>query len=400
MIKDKSRKLLAGMVLASLFGAAPAFAGAFGMYSMGSPESLSLGGATAGRDDLPANAWYNPAALGGIKSPMLQMNGVMVGLSSNYHGTNGLETRNESGDLVVCPSMFYVHPIAESPWRFSLSLFSPYGFECHWSEGDRLAPMSPVDTSIKNIYLSPTLSYDVNDQLTLAAGVSGILGQTKMSVTTDGVGSPLFEYDSWGLGYAWHLAAFYKLNDQWSAGIKYQSSALMRYEGPTSGPGTLNSGGIMHLRLPQSVTAGIAYKPTTDWTLSADVVWTGWSSVKDLTLDLDRGSLPPANDTLSMRKEWNDVFSYRFGAEYKLDRNWRLRCGYAFDNGPIPTDTRSPDLPVGDLHEFSLGFGYEADKWGIDVGYAYFLYQRAEDMYGANYDSNIHFLSLGFKYVF
>lgn len=41
----KSRKLLAGMVLASLLGSQPAFAGAFGMDSMGSPESLSLGGA-------------------------------------------------------------------------------------------------------------------------------------------------------------------------------------------------------------------------------------------------------------------------------------------------------------------------------------------------------------------
>ncbi len=389
-----NRKRLAGMVLASLLGAVPAFAGgAFGMYSMGSPESLSLGGATAGRDDLPANAFYNPAALGGIKSPMLQMNGAFISLSSNYHGTNGLETRSETGDIVVCPSMFYVHPFADSPWRFSLSVASPYGFECHWSEGDNLAPgLSPVDTSIKNIYVSPTLAYDVTDQLTLAAGVSGILGQTKISGM---MGPTLFKYDSWGLGYAWHLAAYYKINNEWSAGIKYQSDALMRYQGPTSG--AINSGAIMHLRLPQSVTVGIANKSFTDWTLSGDVVWTGWSSVRDLTLDLDRGTVP---NTLSMPKAWNDVFSYRFGAEYKLNQNWRLRFGYAFDNGPIPSATRSPDLPVGDLHEFSAGVGYEAEKWGVDVGYAYFLYQRAEDMYGANYDSNIQFLSVGFKYLF
>jgi long-chain fatty acid transport protein len=395
----KNRKLLAGMVLASLLGSVPAFAGAFGMYSMGSPESLSLGGATAGRDDLPANAWYNPAAIGGIKTPMLQANATLVMLKSKYHGTGGLETRSESDETVPCASMFYVHPFAESPWVLSIALTCPYGFESHWSEGDNLAPgglMSAVDTSIKNIYLTPTLAYKVTDKLTLAGGVSGILGQTKMAGMIGGPGGALFSYDSWGLGYAWHLAAYYKINEEWSAGIKYQSDALMRYQGPTSG--AINSGAILNIRLPQSVTVGIANKSIPDWTLSADVLWTGWSSVKDMTFDFDRGTMP--GDQLAIQKNWKDVFSYRFGAEYKLNQNWRLRFGYAYDDGPIPADTRSADLPGSDVHEFSIGFGYEAEKWGVDVGYAYHLYQRVEDMYGANYDSSVQFLSIGFKYAF
>jgi long-chain fatty acid transport protein len=413
-----NKKILAGLVLGSMMGTLSAFAGGFQMYSTSSAESLSLGGATAGRSDIVSNAWYNPAAVttvsksDEVQSPTLQLSGTLIKMSSQRSSSFD-DFSMESDEYEMFPSMAYVHPLQDTPFIAMFSITNPYGMETHWNEDNWKSiyyggQKSPVDTCISNTYFTPALAWKATDQLTLAGGISAVYGQIAMKQNvnlgpTYGTGHS-FEVDGDDWGYGWNLAAHYKFTDEWSAGIKYQSSVLMHYKGDSSsdinpaftgGYNLDNKFADGTIRLPQSVTMGVAYAPTQDWTFTGDIVWTDWTCYKDLTVNLDNGAV------LAVEKKWNDVFSYRLGAEYKLTQNWKLRGGYCYDNSPIPSSGyRSAELPGTDYNEFSLGCGYETRTWGVDFAYSYLLFNRGEDQLGATFKSDIHVMMLSWKYSF
>jgi PAS domain S-box-containing protein len=137
-----------------------------------------------------------------------------------------------------------------------------------------------------------------------------------------------------------------------------------------------------------------------DWTFTGDIVWTDWSCYKDLTINLDNGLVAPTQT----QKKWTDVFSYRLGAEYKLDKNWRLRAGYVYDQSPIHgSSTRSAELPDSNSNEFCLGLGYETRTWGVDLAYSYRMFDSAEDSQvfsKGKYESSTQTLMLSWKYSF
>ena len=110
------------------------------------------------------------------------------------------------------------------------------------------------------------------------------------------------------------------------------------------------------------------------WTLTADVVWTGWSSYDKLQIvNQDTGAV-----ILDSPKDWDNVLGYRAGAEYQASEHWVLRGGYVYDQSPVPTRTRGLELPCNDRHMFSVGAGYTCGNWGVDVSYCYLLLKNGD----------------------
>ena len=99
----------------------------------------------------------------------------------------------------------------------------------------------------------------------------------------------------------------------------------------------------------------------------ADVQWTGWSTVKDLTFKRTNGT------TLSSTPEnFKDVWRFSVGANYRYSDQWMFRGGIAFDQSPVRDEFRTPRLPDSDRTWLSAGMQY---KWSpalkLDVGATY-----------------------------
>jgi len=99
--------------------------------------------------------------------------------------------------------------------------------------------------------------------------------------------------------------------------------------------------------LPWNMTGGMAVRPLERLLLSADVTFYHWSS---FALPAWRGPIKP----------WNDTVVPRFGAEYRLWKDVKVRGGYYYDPTPVPDqrDVTSNYLDS-DKHVMSLGFGYD-----------------------------------------
>ena len=143
------------------------------------------------------------------------------------------------------------------------------------------------------------------------------------------------------------------------------------------------------ITLPDSISAGVAFRPTEDLTLEAGIVGTFWNAYDQILIQYKDSETSPV---IRNQKKYKDVYRLNLGAEYNLNPNWAVRAGYVFDKSPINEHSMDTLVPVDDRHIGSLGFGYKNEIWSVDFAYAHIF---ARDLSGT---SNSQFGSVPMKY--
>jgi long-chain fatty acid transport protein len=189
-------------------------------------------------------------------------------------------------------------------------------------------------------------------------------------------------------GYGFNVGVLFDATDSLRLGLAYRSS--IEYEvggdivftapsatnpigagiiGAASAPGgALSSGAVsVDLEVPDSALFSLRQRIGDKFELLADVAWTGWSSVQELRI------LRPDGAVVSVTPErWDDVFRYALGATYALSDRLMLRAGVAYDETPVPDETRTPRLPDPDRTWAAAGVRWRpTDSLTIDFGYAH-----------------------------
>ena len=405
--------LVAGCCLSSaVFGAG------FQLYNEGSAEALGLGAAVTARRDLLSNTWYNPAALAGSEKAGLSLGLTVVAPTYTYDaGGPGGDQELESAIHKV-PHLNYVHPLSER-WTAMLAVTVPYGLGTEWDKAylrslyttrtdflTRPVMGIPQEINLMAPHITPSIGYRVTDQWSVAAGVSLVYADFYLqNILHPGAAAALgtdemeFEGDGMGLGYT--LSTHYQFNPEWAVGLSFRSHVDLTLEGEndTRAMGRPDIEG--DLRLPPSLALGVANTSFERWTLTADVVWTGWSSYDKLLIMNDDNNTVMLNS----EKDWDNVYSYRLGAEYQLSEAWVLRGGYVYDESPVPERTRGLELPCNDRHMFSAGVGYTSGTWGVDVSYCFLLLDDGDAGESLGYigdfsDANAHLFGFSFRKTF
>jgi len=79
----------------------------------------------------------------------------------------------------------------------------------------------------------------------------------------------------------------------------------------------------------------------------------------------------PAQPSSTSIFDWKDTWFASLGGDYRIDNNWTLRAGVAYDQTPTRDSTRTPRVPDGSRTWLSFGLGYQADNWKFEGGYAH-----------------------------
>ena len=64
---------------------------------------------------------------------------------------------------------------------------------------------------------------------------------------------------------------------------------------------------------------------------------------------------------------------YSVGGTYHHGEALSFRAGVAYDQTPIPDETRTPRIPGADRTWLTVGAGYSPNAWSFDVAYAHIL---------------------------
>jgi long-chain fatty acid transport protein len=363
----------------------------------------SYAGATAGAE-LESSVHYNPAGIASAAGPSvsvashLLMTSVSFDGASQYPALGGAPLSGgdggESGVDIFVPNIYAVTPIAKGV-AVGLGVFVPFGLAIDYNEG-WVGRYHALESSLETVNINPTVAWQVTDKLSVGAGFSAQYAEAKLSSAIDfgtiaqvapGLldGKGTMSGNDWGYGY--DLGFIYALTPASRVGLCYRSSidhtvdGNARFEVPAPVAGIqalgvfVDTTGSAEVELPASASLGYIQQLGEKLAVMVDIVWTEWSSLKELRIEYD--SMQPDSVT---DESWKDVWRVTLGGEYYVSPAWTLRAGTAFDESPIPdVEHRTPRIPDSDRAWLTAGLGYKAsDRLSVDVGYAHVFFEDSE----------------------
>ena len=174
-----------------------------------------------------------------------------------------------------------------------------------------------------------------------------------------------------------NLAAHYKFNDEWAAGLTYRSRVKQAVRGhlefenknPLPGVHLPNSDLHGNLNLPDTISFGVMWKPMETLSFEAGTVYTVWSNYRSLNIHMDN----PQYGTAYSPKNWRDTWGFNVSAEYKALDWLTLRGGYVFETSPMKDSTCDYMTPSNGRHRITAGVGFNWDQWTVDLAYGYLI---------------------------
>ncbi|MDR0827595.1 MAG: outer membrane protein transport protein [Desulfovibrio sp.] len=374
--------LILSVIACLLFQAAPVQAEGFGLYEY-SARGVALGGAVMARKPDASAVAFNPALL--TRLPGVQaMAGISLVMpsgrmdwmdSSGREGSSGLRE-----SVWPIPHAYYTHQINDD-WFFGIGEFTRFGlgfeYPHEWAGRFNIYGISLLSASI-----NPNIAWKATDKLSLAAGIEIVYVtldlKKRVHMGPAEVDSKITDADGWGIGG--NLALHYQFNENWAIGLQYRSQARVHafgnarfaYKGP-SNP-TLEEmynsnfhNGTAHapVVLPDSISGGLAWTPTPDFSIEVGAIWTHWATFDNLNIRMPSPLPTSYND-----KNWHNTWRFNIGVEYEATDWLTLRAGYVWDQSPMTEAYEDYLVPTDDRSIYSVGLGFHWDAWTLDLAYA------------------------------
>jgi len=334
----------------------------------------------------------------------------------------------DAGSLNVVPNMFGVFPINKE-WAFGIGLNAPFGLVTEY-DTSWLGRFQGVKSDIKTMNINPALSWKPVENFSIGAGANyqqikatltkqanysaalleaavkagiapGSSTWNAIAQSTRGLESAVdVTGDDWAWG--WNIGVLWDIDKNNRIGAHYRSSIKYNVTGnvtfcnpgqpgcqpfpavppslaPTVGAlaAAVNAGGAYNgsvasdIELPEIVNVSYFGKLNDRWDLMADIQYTGWDKIQDLTFTRTSG---PASGTVlaSTPEKWKNVWRYSVGTNYHHSDQWTFRGGVAYDETPVSDEYRTPRLPDGSRIWLAAGAQYKMNRqWVFDAGIAY-----------------------------
>ena len=427
------KKSAAALVLTGVSVAvSTAFAAGFQLTEQ---SSLGAGRAYAGAgivgDDLSA-VHYNPAGMTLLEGTRFQAGSVWIGINADYDGNDGT---SENGRLKgqMIPAGYVTHQVNDKVW-LGFAMTVPYGmgteYDRNW-EGNQRGTSAKIYTFDMN----PNIAYKVSDFISIGGGISVQYAKAKLGMgmgeipNMGGIGHAKLEADSWDWGY--NLGIMISPTDKLRFGLAYRSAIKHDADGHTdlSNSQLLNSlvgldsvtvGSEASLKTPDTIMLTGTWEATEKLRLSGLIRWANWSNFDKLKINngVSNGMLSLINNAASsaiqemlinkqidlsqamalqgylagaqgqlkqtvIENDWQDTWLFSIGADYKINSDFTVRGGIAYETSPIDDQsTRMAVIPDTDRVWLSLGASWYATKdLQFDVGATYLMGIGDKDLY-------------------
>ena len=159
------------------------------------------------------------------------------------------------------------------------------------------------------------------------------------------------------------------------------------------GDATLSPPGIgvgidLGLPLAQTVRGSVYHELDDQWALLGSVAWEDWSTLANQFVSTEAGST-------EIPRNWEDVWHFAGGVQYRPADGWMLQGGIAYDTSPVDEEDRTPDLPVDRQIRYAVGAEYDwSETQTIGVSFVYADLGDAEierTLFSGEYDENDFF---------
>jgi len=210
---------------------------------------------------------------------------------------------------------------------------------------------------------SADLVQDVNIGTILAVPTGGAV----LPQEADGQGG-LKDHDwsfGFGAGVLWKPTAADRLGLNFHSQIDHTISGNATFEVPSNllplfGGAFTNKHGRAEFDTPWSANLGWWHTVNDRFSFGINASYTHWSSFKTLQINYANPAQAAYNSA--------EIFDYKntwfgsVGGDYRLDDQWTLRVGVAYDQTPTSDATRDPKVPDNSRQWVSVWLGYQASN--------------------------------------
>ena len=304
---------------------------------------------------------------------------------------NALGNGGQGGESAFVPAMYGTWMI-NPQWSVGLAINVPFGLATEW-DTTWAGQFHAIKSEVETININPTVSFKVNNMVSLGAGVS--YQRLKAELTSAAPGAPTgplpggfvgalarpvtakVEGDDWAWG--WNLGALFDFGQGTHVGLTYRSTISYTIEGeltyngaaPLAPPGQNIKADV---KLPDTFSVGLSHRFDPKWRVLADYTWTGWDSIQNLDIQSQATGASIQNTNLQFKNSWR----IGAGVEYQLNQPWLLRAGIAYDTSPVQDAYRTPRLPDNDRTWLAIGARFQpSPTWWLDFGYTYIWVSNA-----------------------
>lgn len=401
------------LVVATTILAAAAFASGFQLNEHGA-RSMAQAGAFAARATDGSAMYFNPAGLGFQTQGSVLLGVTLIMPKSSFYGPSELNTNTkyEQTNQVFTPiNAYVVYPVMDK-LTAGIAVNNQYGLGTEWPS-DWTGRYLAVKTDLASWFITPTVAYRLNNELSIAAGFVFATGNVKLnrSVYTGGVTTPapvVTNLDLSGNGMTFSAGILYKFTPELSVGLSYRGSVKIDAKGSaTFNPNytalKLPQGDVSSsITLPANGFVGIAYKATKNLELEFDYQYVGWSVYKELAF-----TFAANNNTTTSPKNYKDSFILRLGGEYTMDQ-WQFRAGYLYDKSPVSTEYVEPILPDASRNGINVGVGYDINpNWNVSAAYFFLKFDERvvdnsipENSFNGTYHSYANLFGINIEFKF
>lgn len=385
-------------------------------FALAEQNTSALGNAYAGvaaSAEDASTVFFNAAGMTQLTAPSFGISLIGVDISSKFQNSASQPALGQSlggeggeaGDIHLVPAAYFVMPVGTM--RFGIGVNAPFGLKTEYEDG-WMGRFQALKSEVKTLNVNPSFAMKLGDkwsigigadyqtidaELTSAVNYTAVVGQVSPLLATAAVGlqgiSNVKGDDS---VWSWDAGVLFTPSERTRVGLSYRAAINYRIEGdatftaPSSSSAgvsaiiagaratSLADGPVgLNIKLPANARVSLVQEIGDAFELLADVQWTEWSSVQELRVTR------PSGVTLSLTPEqWRDTWRYSAGANFKLNDAWKLRAGVAYDETPVPDETRTPRLPDGDRTWASIGAQWKfSEKMRLDAAYTYLFVSDA-----------------------
>ncbi|MFA0312353.1 long-chain fatty acid transporter [Vibrio splendidus] len=340
-----------------------------------------------------AAMWTNPATMSHMGESKTTINTMAFDLEMKYQD-NGDKQDGKAHSVMPSFGAFHAHQVTDK-LHLGIALGAVGGSSLDYgSEWAGAALLE--DITLTAMQVNPSLSYKLNDQWAVGAGVQfswGAFQQTTSSFTAK-------QDTDWAYGY--NFGVMFTPTEKFKLGASYRSKLEHEFNNDLKGslPGG-NRSLSTDLALPEIVDLSASYALNSQLDLLASVQFHRWSEWNETVLDFGVTD----KNGVSIKRDWDDVWKFAIGADYQLNSDWRLKAGFSYETSPQDDPSMQwVDLPVGEQYRYSVGASTYWDDILIDVFYEYAdlgsvemnrnLADTPVTLVNGSFDGRIHFIGV------
>jgi long-chain fatty acid transport protein len=362
-------------------------------------KASAMGDSFVAVADNASAVWYNPAAMTDLEKTNLSLGTVMVYPTMKHDYTGGSDS---IAKVMHVPPYFYATHKLNDKMALGFGFNAPFGLSTDWKSNSATAGVATY-SDIEDFNYNLNGAYKVSDKLSVAVGADYMYLTAKLN-------NSILDLNGTGHGWGYNAAAMYKLNDKWNFGANYRSPVKIDVDGTAKLmayiPGDSNDA-TTKITLPDTLQVGAAYKVDPKWLVSATADYTDWATYHALTVKSQTiTDLTMTSDTSVNPKDWQSVWAFRAGTEYKYSDAWKFRAGAFYDYNPVKNKNFDTIIPDSDRVAFSVGAGWTKGNIVVDASYTYLMFvnrtvSNASQAYvDGTYKCNAQLpaLSVGYKF--